>query len=128
MRGKNGVGERAVSATLTDADHQAIADKLFEHMRPWLAPTAGGLVDAVTVAEALSVSVAYVYEHANELGAQRIGTGPKPRLRFDLAEARAAFGKRNERPVSAMADIATKPRRPKRRQPSEVPLLPVGRD
>ena len=44
------------------------------------------LVDARTVADYLGVSVAYVYEHADELGARRLGDGPKARLRFSLEE------------------------------------------
>ncbi len=42
------------------------------------------LVDVKTVAEALSVSPGWVYERAGELGAIRLGDGPKARLRFDL--------------------------------------------
>jgi hypothetical protein len=33
------------------------------------------------------VSRDYVYSHANELGAIRLGTGPKTRLRFDVETA-----------------------------------------
>jgi hypothetical protein len=128
---KSGVGERAVSATLTDADHAAIAEKVIEGLRPWLdttvsSPTNYQLVDAATVSEALGVGIHYVYAHQTELGAQRIGSGPKPRLRFDLAEARAAFRER-EHSHSATAE-RPKPAGRKRRQSSEVPLQPVGRD
>ena len=41
---------------------------------PWL--------DANAVAELLGVERDWVYEHADELGASRIGSGPRPRLRF----------------------------------------------
>lgn len=41
------------------------------------------LVDAQELADVLRVSRAFVYEHADELGAIPLGTGPKPRLRFD---------------------------------------------
>ena len=41
---------------------------------PWL--------DAQEVARQLGVSRDWVYEHANELGASRVGAGPRPRLRF----------------------------------------------
>jgi hypothetical protein len=34
----------------------------------------------------LAVEESYVYEQAAELGARRLGLGPKPRLRFSLAE------------------------------------------
>ena len=39
-------------------------------------------LDANDVAKRLRVSREWVYEHAQELGAERIGTGPRPRLRF----------------------------------------------
>ena len=39
-------------------------------------------LDAQEVARQLGVSREWVYEHANELGAMRIGGGPRPRLRF----------------------------------------------
>ena len=35
------------------------------------------LVDARALAEYLGVSVGYVYEHAAELGARRLGSGPR---------------------------------------------------
>ena len=37
------------------------------------------------------MSEAWVYRHADELGVERRGSGPKARLRFDLERARAAF-------------------------------------
>jgi hypothetical protein len=40
------------------------------------------LVDAQTLAGYLGVGVAWVYEHAVELGARRLGSGPKARLSF----------------------------------------------
>jgi excisionase family DNA binding protein len=40
------------------------------------------LLSATEVAEQLNVSRGWVYEHAEELGAVRIGGGRKPRLRF----------------------------------------------
>ena len=44
------------------------------------------LVDVKTVAAYLAVDRSWVYEHADELGARRLGSGPKARLRFSLAE------------------------------------------
>jgi hypothetical protein len=41
-------------------------------------------VGAAAVARYLGVDVSYVYEHADELGAHRLGNGPKARLRFRL--------------------------------------------
>ena len=55
--------------------------------------TAGAsrLVDATELAEALSVSRRYVYEHSDQLGAVKLGSGKQPRLRFDVEAARAAM-------------------------------------
>jgi hypothetical protein len=50
----------------------------------------GELVDATTVAKALGVSRRFVYEHRDELGCVTLGSGKRPRLRFDLEAARAA--------------------------------------
>jgi hypothetical protein len=44
------------------------------------------LVDVSTLAAYLGVSVGYVYEHSDELGARRLGSGPKARLRFSIVE------------------------------------------
>jgi hypothetical protein len=41
------------------------------------------LVTAAEIARQLNVSRDWVYAHANELGAIKMGAGPKPRLRFD---------------------------------------------
>jgi hypothetical protein len=39
-------------------------------------------LDAAEMARRLGVTREWVYEHARELGAVRIGEGPRPRLRF----------------------------------------------
>ena len=49
------------------------------------------LVDAATLAGMLGVSRAYVYEHSGDLGALRLGDGPRARLRFDPDRARAGL-------------------------------------
>jgi len=41
------------------------------------------LVSASVIAERFEVSRQWVYENANRLGAVRLGTGARPRLRFD---------------------------------------------
>jgi hypothetical protein len=82
----------------------------------------GVLVDAATVAGELGVSRAYVYRHAAELGGHRIGSGPRPRLRFDVDEARAAWRALERSPVTA-----ARAARATHRSGSStgVPLLPV---
>jgi hypothetical protein len=44
------------------------------------------LLTADELAIVLGVDRGYVYEHAVELGAWRLGSGPRARLRFDLEE------------------------------------------
>src|SRR4051812_40819680 len=43
------------------------------------------LLDAAEIAQRCGVTRAWVYAHAAELGALRLGAGPRPRLRFDPA-------------------------------------------
>jgi hypothetical protein len=49
------------------------------------------LVTAAELAVVLGVSRAFVYDNAEQLGVIRLGSGRKPRLRFDAAIALAAF-------------------------------------
>jgi len=49
------------------------------------------LVDAATIARILGISRATVYEHSGALGAVRLLEGSRPRLRFDVTKARAAW-------------------------------------
>jgi hypothetical protein len=54
----------------------------------------GEPVGMVTVAEFATyykLNPAWVYEHADELGATRIGSGPKARIRLDFQTAKAAL-------------------------------------
>ena len=62
-----------------------------------------GLVDARELAGELGVSPHYVYAHATELGAMRLGLGPKARIRFDLDRARQALEARSVRPAKRRA-------------------------
>ena len=87
-----------------------------------------GLVDAAAVAEYLGVDRGYVYEHAVELGARRLGDGPKSRLRFSLAEIDAALtscsGSRGSSPPEPAPLQASRPRR-RRPLGTPVELLPI---
>jgi hypothetical protein len=53
-------------------------------------PAPQELVGVRAVAAELGLSEWFVYEHADELGVRRLGTGPKAPLRFDLEEVRRA--------------------------------------
>lgn len=52
---------------------------------------AGPLVDAATLGRELGVSRQFVYDHAEELGVLRLGSGRRPRLRFDLEVAKRSY-------------------------------------
>ena len=66
---------------LDDEDIEAIADRVAAKLRL----RTDGLVGVRDVARALGMSRAWVYRNADALGAQRLGGGRKPALRFDLA-------------------------------------------
>jgi hypothetical protein len=94
------------------------------------------LVTAADVARRFGVTAEWVREHADELGAVRLGNGPRPRLRFDLErvaealEQRAAWeayrGSSSPDPP-ASADVPARWRR--RPAASSAQLLPIrGRE
>lgn len=106
-------------------DLDALADRVAERLATFLPALADaahevlGTVDVATVARELGMSETWVYRHAEDLGVERRGSGPKARLRFDLERARAAFATQRE-PRWAP------PARPTRRRArSEAELLPV---
>ncbi len=73
-------------------------------------------LDAREVAQRLGVSREWVYEHAEELGASRIGTGPRPRLRFPPHVLEARADKRTP---------AEEARRPTERRSKPDGLVPI---
>jgi len=86
--------------SLTEDDVEAIADATVRRLAPLVAhiPATFALVDARELAVELGVSTDYVYAHAQELGAMRLGSGPKARIRFDLDRARHALEARSRAP------------------------------
>lgn len=97
-----------------------IADRLREAEAPASAPVRGALVDVHELAALLGVSTSWIYQHAAELGAVRLGSGSRPRLRFDPEAARAASGclsSNTSQGDTASAGAATAPSsRPRRRR------------
>jgi hypothetical protein len=90
------------------------------------------LVDAATLAGYLDVERSFVYEHADELGARRLGSGPRARLRFSIAEVdvrlSACSGSRESSAPDPAPAAASRPRA-RRRMGTSVPLLPIrGRE
>lgn len=94
---------------IDNAHVEALAQRVVELLRTDdRESTASRLVDATTLAAELGVERSWVYEHANELHAIRLGTGPKARLRFDALALRAAFAAQElaQPRTSASADRA----------------------
>jgi len=125
---------RRAAAELTPEAIEQIAHRVAELLRhdpsDGAASTPGmsaRLVDASQLARQLGLTRAWVYEHANELGAITLGDGPRPRLRFDPEiAAQALHARQRTEPARPQpASDATRPGRPRRRPPSTVPLLPV---
>ncbi|HKO38856.1 MAG TPA: hypothetical protein VJU14_10855 [Solirubrobacterales bacterium] len=75
----------AAPSRLHPEDIAAIADAVAERLRSSAASSTAGLVDVAEVARRFGVSRDYVYDNADRLGVIRIGTGARPRLRFDPA-------------------------------------------
>lgn len=79
------------------------------------------------LAEWLNVKPSWVYEHADELGALRPGTGPRARLHFDPDEVRMRISCTASRKSGAAdpAPAAAKRRGRQRGTGTSVVLLPI---
>jgi len=88
------------------------------------------LVDAAELAQRLGIERSWVYSHAIELGAVKLGDGKKPRLRFDPEVAARILQKVGEEPATdPPARSGERAGRPQGRRGPGVALLPVeGRD
>lgn len=95
--------ERHATAKLDAVSVEAVARRVVELMRGE-GVSSRGLVDAATLAAELGVTRSWVYEHRTELGAVQLGTGAKPRLRFDVRRAREALIGGSRQPT---ADLST---------------------
>jgi hypothetical protein len=91
---------RDPAVTLSAGDVEAIAEATARKLVEFVGERGKtfGLVGPRELAEGLGVSLDYVYAHATELGAMRLGSGPKARIRFDLDGARRALEARTQRP------------------------------
>jgi hypothetical protein len=77
-----------------------------------------GMVTVAQLAAYYKLNPAWVYEHANELGAIRIGNGPKARIRIDFQTAKAAIAQLKASTAPAPTD--TNPRRPRQRPETDL--------
>ena len=108
---------------LCAATIEAIATRVAELLAGRQAEPAPGsaLIDAGELAQRTGVSRTWIYQHASELGAIRLGSGPNARLRFppDAAERLSVSGLRP--PVVTRVSKG----RPRSAPPVDVPLLPI---
>jgi hypothetical protein len=89
-----------LTTSLSAGDIEAIAEATATRLSEIVGggATTFALVDARQLARELGVSLDYVYTHASELRAMRLGHGPKARIRFDLDRARRVLEERSQRP------------------------------
>ncbi|HTU85124.1 MAG TPA: hypothetical protein VMF57_06085 [Solirubrobacteraceae bacterium] len=99
--------------TLDPEDIEAIAARVASLVIAEIRPAGDRYVDATTLAKHLGVDRDWVYAHATELGALRLG-GAHGRLRFDLDQAIAAL--HPHRPARARRQVPR--RRSHRREAS----------
>ena len=96
--GEIGGGERLGGVDLSRMDVDAVARRVVELLdenghgndREATVSALSRFADAATVARLLGVSRATVYAKADQLGAIRVGNGPRARLRFDLSRVVSA--------------------------------------
>jgi len=77
-----------------------------------------GMVTVAQFAAYYKLNPAWVYEHADELGATRIGSGPKARIRLDFQTAKAALAQHQTNRTPPPADAT--PRRPRQRPETDL--------
>lgn len=91
-------------------------------------PATGALIDAREVAGRYGVSAEWVRDNADTLGAVRLGTGARPRLRFDPEKVAAALTADEQRRGSQAPHPPPRRRKTQARPPATAngcPLLPV---
>jgi hypothetical protein len=118
-----------VTDRLHPDDIEAIARAVAEILRQDGPPATGELLTAADVAQRFGVTRQWAYQHAGQLGALRLGDGPKARLRFDPAKVTAALDacSLSRQPQEPQTRSVKPNRRPRARRSigTEVELLPI---
>jgi hypothetical protein len=114
-----------------DAALDRLADLLAERLAvrlTGLTPArAESLVDAAEIARLHGKTRSWVYEHAGELGAVRLGSGPRPRLAFSPTRVAERLEKVDKPTPAPLPKTSQRRRRRERagRTASGAPLLNV---
>lgn len=121
-------GERGSSSALDAASIEAVAQRVAELLDERKGERT--LIDAAEVARWYGIARSTVYEKASDLGAIRLGNGPRARLRFDPETVAERLGVETNGLVHDEAPPRAKPRR--RRTAGQIGssgagLLPVRR-
>jgi hypothetical protein len=104
--------------TLDHEDIEEIALRVAQLLRDAVATSAVRLVDAATVADMLGVERDWMYAHAQDLGAVRLG-GPRGRVRFDVCKLERVLT-----PTANPDGNASAERVSRRRRDEAIELLP----
>lgn len=115
--------------TLDAASVEAVARRVVELIRSeGDSPAGRRLVDAATLAAELGVERSWVYAHRAELGAIQLGSGSKPRLRFEVEVAEgllASFTSSESCAPQSRVVVGSSSRRRRRRMGGRAELLPI---
>jgi hypothetical protein len=121
---------RHIAVELTPQTVEQIATRVAQLLRHQQPPAASiapapGWMTTKELARHLKLNPAWVYEHAQELGAIRTSNGPKARIRFDLHTATQALKEHQRQP--APPDAGRPRRKPPRPAPytADAPLLEI---
>jgi hypothetical protein len=104
-----------------------LAERLAVRLSGLASTRAESLVDAGEIARLHGRTRSWVYEHAGELGAVRLGSGRRPRLGFSPARVAAALEK-VDKPATTPLPEPSEPRRRRERAgrtATGAPLLHV---
>lgn len=120
---------RRAAADLTPQAIEQIAQRVAELLRGdgagRDADALARLLDAEQLAKHLGLNRAWVYQHAAELGALRIGDGPRARLRFDLQTVTARLAMIESAGVAPTMRVTQLTAPPRHAPASTTPLLPI---
>ena len=109
------VARRVIELTLQADPAQAQADR--------------DLLTVAEVAARLRVGPKWVYAHKHELGAIKLGEGPKARIRFDprVVDARLVTDRSGDPDRHTTSDVGAAPAKRRRRRLASRPLPAIDR-